>query len=97
MRIFDDLVVGEPSYDGAAGVNQGRAHLLLQADPGTQEMLCSYVEGVRGVDEVASTTGAFDAIDRVEVADERQLQAVLVAARSAPGLARLCLCRTPST
>jgi hypothetical protein len=72
------------------------AHLLIQADPGTSTALRSYLEQVPGVVDAAATSGPFDAVARVEVADEHALQQVLVATRSAPGLARLCLCRKPS-
>lgn len=74
-----------------------RAHLLIQADPGAAEALRDFLEGVPGVVDATSTTGAFDAVARVAVPDERSLQKVLVATRYAPGLARLCLCRSPST
>ncbi|MGI8536886.1 MAG: Lrp/AsnC ligand binding domain-containing protein [Mycobacteriales bacterium] len=47
-----------------------------------------------GVVDASSTTGAFDAVARVAVRDERELQRILVATRDAPGLARLCLCRS---
>lgn len=70
-----------------------RAHLLLQADPGATEALRGYLEALPGVVDASSTTGAFDAVATVAVADETTLQRILVAARAGPGLARLCLCR----
>jgi len=71
-----------------------RAHLLIQADPGATEALRGYLETLPGVVDASSTTGAFDAVARVAVRDERELQRILVATRDAPGLARLCLCRS---
>lgn len=71
-----------------------RAHLLIQAHPGTTGELRAYLQQVPGVVDAASTTGPFDAVARIAVLDERALQRVLVATRSAPGLARLCLCRS---
>jgi hypothetical protein len=70
-----------------------RAHLLIQADPGTSSALTAYLQGVAGIVEATGTTGPFDAVAQISVEDERQLQRVLVATRGAPGLARLCLCR----
>ncbi|MDT7548253.1 MAG: hypothetical protein QOE84_647 [Actinomycetota bacterium] len=70
-----------------------RAHLLLQADPGTSSALTAYLQGVSGIVEATGTTGPFDAVAEVSVDDEVQLERVLAATKSAPGLARLCLCR----
>ncbi len=74
-----------------------RAHLLVQTDPGAASAVRDYLERVPGVVDASSTTGAFDAVAQVAVADEVALQRVLVATRRAPGLSRLCLCRSPST
>src|SRR4051812_13733181 len=71
-----------------------RAHLLIQADPGTTQALQSHLVDVPGIAEACATSGPFDVVAHVEVGDEAQLQHVLAAARRAPGLARLCLCRT---
>lgn len=71
-----------------------RAHLLLQADPGTADALRDYVRQVPGVVEASGTTGPFDAVARVAVPTEGELHRVLAATRRAPGLARLCLCRS---
>lgn len=71
-----------------------RAHLLIQTDPGASEALRDYLESLPGIVDASSTTGAFDAVARVAVRDERELQRILVATRDAPGLARLCLCRS---
>lgn len=73
-----------------------RAHLLIQADPGGGEGLREHLAAIPGVLEAAQTTGPFDAVAQVAVADEDQLQRVLRATRSAPGLARICLCRGSS-
>jgi hypothetical protein len=73
-----------------------RAHLLLQADPGSAGALRRHLEAIPGVLEAAETTGPFDAVARIAVDDEQQLQRVLQATRTAPGLARICLCRASS-
>ena len=73
-----------------------RAHLLLQADPGTGEALVAHVAEIPGVVQASATTGPFDAVAQVVVQDEAELQQVLRATRSGPGLARLCLCRVGS-
>ena len=73
-----------------------RAHLLIQADPGTTHALRSHLEQVTGIVLACATSGPFDAVAHVEVRDEGELQHVLAATRRAPGLARLCLCRTSS-
>jgi hypothetical protein len=73
-----------------------RAHLLLQADPGLGEALREHLAGIPGVLDAAMTSGPFDAVAQVAVEDESQLQRVLQATRSAPGLARICLCRATS-
>ena len=71
-----------------------RAHLLIQADPGTTQALQAHLAHVPGIAQACATSGPFDVVAHVEVGDEAQLQHVLTAARRAPGLARLCLCRT---
>ena len=70
-----------------------RAHLLIQADPGTGKLLQEHLAAIPGVVAAVGTTGAFDAVAQVAVDDENQLQQVLRATRTAPGLARICLCR----
>lgn len=74
-----------------------RAHLLIQADCGTSAALRDYVADVPGVVDAACTSGPFDAVAHVSVSDEHELQRVLAAARRAPGLSRLCLCRRPES
>jgi DNA-binding Lrp family transcriptional regulator len=71
-----------------------RAHLLIQSGPGTSQALRRHLERIPGVIAAAQTSGPFDAVAQVAVADEDQLQRVLAATRQAPGLARLCLCRS---
>ena len=70
-----------------------RAHLLLQADPGTSEALWEHLAHVPGIVQTCGTTGPFDAVAQIAVTDEGELQRVLQAVRRAPGLARICLCR----
>ena len=71
-----------------------RAHLLVQADPGSGEAMREHLAAIPGVLGAAATTGPFDAVAEVVVEDEAQLQQVLRATRSGPGLARICLCRS---
>ena len=73
-----------------------RAHLLLQADPGTGPSLRTYLVGLPGVVAAEETSGPFDAVVQVAVPDEGALQRLLAATRRAPGLARICLCRSSS-
>ncbi len=69
-----------------------RAHLLLQADPGRADDVASFVATLRSVTETAVTSGPYDVIARVDLSGG-DLSRVLVEARRAPGLARVCVCR----
>jgi hypothetical protein len=68
------------------------AHLLLQADPGRAEEVATFVGTLVAVTELAVTSGPYDVIARVDLTTE-DLSHVLVQARRAPGLARVCVCR----
>jgi hypothetical protein len=68
------------------------AHLLLQADPGRADEVASYVGTLAAVTELAVTSGPYDVIARVDLTTE-DLSHVLVQARRAPGLSRVCVCR----
>ena len=74
-----------------------RAHLLVQADPGSAEGVRTHLLCIPGVVQASTTHGAFDAVAHVSVDSETELRRVLAAARRAPGLARLCLCRPART
>ncbi len=68
------------------------AHLLLQADPGRAGDVARYLAGLPAVVETTVTSGPYDVIARVDLtADE--LSHVLVAARRAPGLCGVRVCR----
>lgn len=91
LQIWNEAATSGPQRDAMT-----RAHLLIQADPGTGEALRQHLIAIPGVCEAAETSGPFDAVAQVAVDDEDELQRVLRATRSAPGLARICLCRGTS-
>ena len=68
------------------------AHLLLQADPGRADDVATYLGTLDAVTEAAVTSGPYDVIARVDLS-EQDLAHVLVLARRAPGLARVCVCQ----
>ena len=59
-----------------------RAHLLIQAHPGTTGALRAHLQQVPGVVDAASTTGPFDAVARIAVLDERALHCLLYTSQS---------------
>ena len=67
-------------------------HLLLQADPGRAQDVASHLQGLPAVTGTAVTSGPYDVIAQVS-ADE-DVPRMLAAAKRAPGLARLCVCRS---
>ncbi len=73
-----------------------RAHLLLQLDPGCSPAARRYLLSLRGVLDVAETTGAFDAVVQVEASDGVALQRLVRDTRRCPGLFRLRLCTAGS-
>lgn len=83
---------GAPVPTAPAARGPLRAHLLLQVAPETADAVHGRLGQVPGVVDVAVTTGAFDLMIQVEVADQAGLRRVLKAARAAPELVRLCLC-----
>ena len=68
-----------------------RAHLLLQVDPGRADDVASYVATLPSVTETFVTSGPYDVIATVDSVD---MGRVLADTKRAPGLARVCVCRT---
>ena len=68
------------------------AHLLLQTDPGRADEVASYVATLPAVLETTVTSGPYDVIARVDLTAD-DLGRVLVAARRAPGLSGVRVCR----
>ncbi|MCU1621880.1 MAG: hypothetical protein JWL79_725 [Frankiales bacterium] len=66
--------------------------LLLQADPGRAAEVASHVAALPAVSETVMTSGPYDVI--AQVADEADVPTTLANAKRAPGLARLCVCRS---
>lgn len=69
------------------------AHLLLQADPGRADEVASYVADLPQVVETAVTSGPYDVIARVDLTGDA-LSRVVVAAKRAPGLCGVRVCRS---
>ncbi len=69
-----------------------RAHLLLQTDPGRADDVASYVATLTSVTGTVVTSGPYDVIATVEDSDD--MPRLLAETKRAPGLARLCVCRT---
>ena len=67
------------------------AHVLLQADPGRAAEVAAHLAALPDV-ATCVTSGPFDVIAQVPAGVD--LEHVVAHARRAPGLARLCLCRT---
>jgi uncharacterized protein with GYD domain len=67
-------------------------HLLLQADPGRADDVASHLATMKSVTETVVTSGPYDVIARVD--GEADVPRVLAEAKRAPGLARLCVCRS---
>jgi len=68
------------------------AHLLLQTYPGRADEVASYVATLPSVLEATVTSGPYDVIARVDLSAD-DLGRVLVAARRAPGLSGVRVCR----
>jgi hypothetical protein len=67
-------------------------HLLLQADPGRAEEVASHLATLPAITTTAVTSGPYDVI--AQVSSDADVPRVLAAAKRAPGLARLCVCRS---
>ncbi len=74
-------------------MDQGRAHVLFQIDPGHSPEAVRYLAGLPSVTEAVMTTGAYDIIATVQVSSDEMLSRLLAQARRAPGLCALRLCR----
>lgn len=70
-----------------------KVHLLLQTDPGRAQDVLATVTSVPGVIDAVVTSGAYDVVAQVFVADEHELATVLAGVRQAIGLSRLSVCR----
>lgn len=69
-----------------------RAHQVIQTEPSLAPALRDHLAAIPGVVDASRTTDSFDAVAKIEVANEGELRRVLAASRRAPGLFRLCLC-----
>ena len=70
----------------------GRAHVLLQIDPGRAREAAQFVATLPRVTEAVLTSGPYDVIATVQGSDE-ELQRTMAQARRTPGLCVLRLCR----
>ena len=66
--------------------------LLLQADPGRAAEVASHLRTLPAVAETVLTSGPYDVI--ATAAEGADVPALLAGAKRAPGLARLCVCRS---
>ncbi|MFN2538967.1 MAG: hypothetical protein ABR549_12600 [Mycobacteriales bacterium] len=66
--------------------------LLLQADPGRAAEVASHVATLPSVSDTVLTSGPYDVI--AQIADDADITAILAGAKRAPGLARICVCRS---
>jgi DNA-binding Lrp family transcriptional regulator len=83
-----------PAPGGTAGrPGATRVVVLLQVEPGCAVEALRHTAKVVGVAEAVPTSGPYDVIATVEVADEPALQRVLGRLRRTPGLAVLRCCR----
>ncbi|HVA59283.1 MAG TPA: Lrp/AsnC ligand binding domain-containing protein [Mycobacteriales bacterium] len=68
--------------------------LLLQAETGTAATLAATISAIPAVVEATVTSGPYDVIGRVDCPDPLAERHAIEAVQRAPGLARLCLCRS---
>jgi hypothetical protein len=66
--------------------------LLLQADPGRADDVALHLATMESVTDTAVTSGPYDVIARV--CGDADVPRVLAEAKRAPGLARICVCRS---
>lgn len=66
--------------------------LLLQADPGRAADVAAHVSALDAVSDAVLTSGPYDVI--AVVAPEADVAGAVAGAKRAPGLARLCVCRS---
>lgn len=69
--------------------------LLLQADPGRAAEVADHLASLPSVAETVLTSGPYDVI--AQVAADADVPSTIAGAKKAPGLARLCVCRSSST
>lgn len=83
-----------PAPGGTAGRQAAtRVVVLLQIEPGHTAEAVRHAADVAGVAEAVPTSGPYDVIATVQVADEPALQRVLGRLRHTPGLDVLRCCR----
>ena len=70
-----------------------KTFFLLQADPGFAGAVAEHVANAPGVVSVAVTSGAYDVVAEVEVADDQRHEELRAIVRLARGLCRVCVCR----
>ena len=75
-------------------MQDARAHVLCQIDPGRAREATDYLTAVPGVTDAVMTTGAYDVIATVTATTEEALRRALALARRTPGLCALRTCRT---
>ncbi|MDX6268276.1 MAG: hypothetical protein QOD70_3016 [Frankiales bacterium] len=66
--------------------------LLLQADPGRAAELASHIATLPAVCDTVLTSGPYDVI--AQVLEDADVPTTLAGAKRAPGLARICVCRS---
>lgn len=66
--------------------------LLLQADPGRAAEVASHLAALPSVSDTVLTSGPYDVI--AQIADDGDVASVLARAKKAPGLSRICVCRS---
>ena len=66
--------------------------LLLQADPGRAADVASHLAAMPTVAETVLTSGPYDVIARVAAGAD--VPSTVAGAKQAPGLSRLCVCRS---
>lgn len=71
----------------------GRAHVLLQIDPGRVREAAQYVSTLPTVTETVLTSGPYDVIATLQGTDA-SLRRTMAQAKRTPGLCVLRLCRT---
>ena len=82
----------DPVTEHARATVSSMTTLLLQADPGRAAEVASHLATLPSVCETVLTSGPYDVI--AQAADDADVPMLLAAAKRAPGLARLCVCRS---
>ncbi len=72
---------------------EGRAHVLLQVDPGRSAEAVGYLCDVPAVVDAMQISGAYDVIVTLQADSEQALQHAMALARRTPGLCAMRVCR----